>query len=187
MGKKVVALTGHPGSGKTTVVVKVARILKDEGIRVGGMVTSDIRKGGSRVGFEVTDLDTGTRGVLADVSKDDGPRIGRYTVRLDDLENIGVNAISRAIADPSIRAVIVDEVGPMELFSDKFEAIVAKLLDSGKPSVITVHQRARHKLVDTIKSLSNPTLLVVTKDNRDHLPYEISKIVKRWVRVDEVT
>ncbi|MEN3037520.1 MAG: nucleoside-triphosphatase, partial [Candidatus Methanosuratincola petrocarbonis] len=66
-GKRIFLLTGFPGIGKTTAVLRVADLLGREGFAVGGMITREVRggAGGARVGFEVLDLSTGKRGWLA--------------------------------------------------------------------------------------------------------------------------
>ena len=95
MGARV-AITGQPGVGKTTVCRAVVNRL---GRSAGGMVCSDITEGGGgegdsrsrRVGFELLDLQTGVKGVLAHI-RGDGPRVGKYHVNLHDLDRIGVSA-----------------------------------------------------------------------------------------------
>ena len=60
----IVAVTGHPGVGKTTLV---ERVLAAVPLRAGGMITKEIRKVGRRVGFAVIDVATGEEGVLAHI------------------------------------------------------------------------------------------------------------------------
>ena len=37
----IIVVTGAPGVGKTTVVIRVARTLKERGVKVGGIVSRD--------------------------------------------------------------------------------------------------------------------------------------------------
>ena len=63
------------------------------------MICSDIIEGDGRsrrVGFELLDLQTGVKGVLARIMGD-GPRVGKYYVNMADLDRIGVSAILSAI------------------------------------------------------------------------------------------
>ncbi|MHC1579357.1 MAG: NTPase [Candidatus Alkanophagales archaeon] len=165
-----VAVTGRPGIGKSTVIRKVVERLRAEGIRVGGMLSSNIRKGGRRVGFEILDVMSGRRGVLAHVGFD-GPRVGRYGVNVRDLEEIGVSSITSAtqLAD----VVVIDEIAPMELKSEKFAAAVEEALGSGKHMLVSVHHNLRHGLAMRVKKEFE--VLEVTMANREELPEIISE------------
>ena len=57
---------------------------------------------------------------LAQVDQRDGPQSGRYLVSLNDLANVGVSAIDAAVENADV--VVIDEVGPMEFFSNRFSA-----------------------------------------------------------------
>ena len=79
-------LTGSPGVGKTSVLLRIVESLKAKGYSVGGMVSREVRVGRDRVGFEILDLNTGRKGWLAHVAQKQGPQVGRYRVNLEDLE-----------------------------------------------------------------------------------------------------
>ncbi len=121
-----VFLTGNPRCGKSTVIRKICDILVGKGIRPGGMISEEIRKGGARVGFSLEDIMTHETGVLAHVDEENGPRVGKYCVNVQDLQHLGVDAIRRAVAEADV--VIVDELGPMELHSIAFILAVERAL-----------------------------------------------------------
>ncbi|HLC01232.1 MAG TPA: nucleoside-triphosphatase, partial [Candidatus Bathyarchaeia archaeon] len=95
--KCVLFITGSPGVGKTTVLTKIINILKEKGYNVGGMISNEVREGGTRVGFEILDLSNQKRGWLAHVNQKIGPMVGKYRVNLENLNNIGAQAITDAI------------------------------------------------------------------------------------------
>ncbi|MCS7113193.1 MAG: NTPase [Nitrososphaerota archaeon] len=165
-----VFLTGRPGIGKTTVVLETVKLLSRSGIRIGGMVSFEVRESGVRVGFKVRDIYTGLEGWLAHVSFTSGPRIGRYRVNIDEFESIGVKAILDALNDNSIEVIVVDEIGPMELLSRKFRDAIYRLLDSGKNVLGTIHYRCDDPLARRIRSMSGVEIVEVTLDNRNRLP-----------------
>lgn len=158
-------VTGPPGSGKTTLVMRAAEELKRRGLKVGGMVSREVRRGGVRWGFEIVDLETGRTGVLASVDLPSGPSVGKYRVNLSDLEAVGVEAIDRAVERCDV--VVVDEVGPMELYSERFKQAVRRALGSGKLVLGTVHFRAKGGLVDEIKRGRGVVLITLTTGSRE--------------------
>lgn len=173
MGIKVrIALTGRPGVGKTTLI---ERVLSRVPLTHGGMITKEIRKCGRRVGFSVIDIATGTEGILAHLHVRDGPRIGRYTVNLKDLEEIGITAIARAIAEKDL--VVIDEIGPMEITSPRFIPTVERALASGKSLIISTHAHLDHPLVHRVRQ--ELTLFRVKMSNRDALVDEIMQEFER--------
>lgn len=159
------AVTGPPGAGKTTLCGRLVEALRSR-YRVGGILTRELRDPrGKRVGFEVEDLATGEKGLLAHVSQGRGPRVGRYRVNVRDVERVAVPAILRAVEGADL--VIVDEVAPMELSSAKFIAAVERALGSEKPAVITFQQRSRHPLVERLRR--ECAVYEITPGNRDRI------------------
>jgi nucleoside-triphosphatase len=165
--KRVLLLTGSPGVGKTTVLLRVVESLKAKGYSVGGMISREVRSDGTRVGFEVLDLSTNRRGWLAHVNQPIGPQVGKYRVNLDDLNDIGVEAIGKAVDKCDV--IAIDEIGPMELFSEKFREAVGKAVECGKVVVGVVHWKARDRLIEEVKKREDTEVLEVTCENRNKL------------------
>jgi nucleoside-triphosphatase len=163
-----IAITGPPGVGKSTVVHKVIEMCKSH-ITVGGILTRDRRVKGKRFGFEIMDIASGTQGQLADLWGK-GPRVGHYHVNLENLDNIGVHALENAL---TCDLIVVDEVGPMELQSDKFIQAVEKVIASEMPILAVVKLGYSHPLAQTIRRTFK--IITVTKENRDSFPAEIAE------------
>ncbi len=164
--RRAILLTGAPGVGKTTVIRKVAAGLGGWTIR--GFTTEEIRSGGERQGFRLETFD-GKSAVLAHVSIRSVYRVGKYGVDVAALEALAGEALDpRAGAD----IYLVDEIGKMECFSEKFVAAARKLLDSGRPLVATVALRGSG-FIEQVKCRSDVELRTVTRSNRDSLPDEI--------------
>ncbi len=170
--KRVLLITGNPGVGKTTVLVKTVEILKSKSHSVGGMMSREVRKKETRVGFEILDLQTHKRGWLAHVGQKTGPQIGKYQVDLNDLETIGANAILDAVENSEI--IAIDEIGPMELFSEGFKKAVREALESNKTIIAVVHARANDKILREAKSREDAEIFTVTTENRDRLSEKIA-------------
>jgi nucleoside-triphosphatase len=168
MSPQRIFLTGEPGCGKTTAVRRICETLLGLGKKPGGMISCEIRERGVRLGFRLEDLLTHESGILAQVGKETGPRVGKYVVNLHDIERIGVTAVKRAIDEADV--VVVDEIGPMELHSMPFILAVERALGSSKHFVGTIHKRASHPLVAAIKSNPVYQITEVTSGNRQQIP-----------------
>ncbi len=165
--RRLIFLTGRPGIGKTSVLLRAVDILKAKGYKIGGMVSREARRRGVRVGFEIVDLETERRGWLAHVDQQTGPRVSKYRVNLGDLNTIGAGSILSAVKNADI--IVVDEIGPMELFSPDFKEAVKKIVESRKMMIGTIHYRARDPLIKTIKAREDAEILEVTRENRGRL------------------
>jgi len=173
-------LTGRPGIGKTTVLLRIVKILKEKGLKVGGIISREIRRDNSRIGFKLIDLESGREGWLAHVKQPNGPRVGKYRVCMKDLESIGVKAILKAVKEADI--VVIDEVGPMEMFSECFKKAVAEALNSEKIVLGTVHYRIKDSFTAIIKAKGDIEVVEVTIKNREILPENIARKVSEDLR-----
>lgn len=165
-----IAITGAPGSGKSTVCRNVLQRLA---CTYGGMTSADIREKGERAGFEIRDIVTGKQGMLAH-RKGTGPRVGNYHVNLEDLNGIGVAAIRNAMGS---ELVVIDEIAPMEFKSPEFIKAVVDALDSDKNMLVVLHQRSSHPVAERIRR--EFMVYTVTPENRDKVVLEISERINK--------
>ncbi|HDI52189.1 MAG TPA: NTPase [Bacteroidetes bacterium] len=157
-----ILLTGNPGVGKTTLIQKIIAQINQPAI---GFYTVEIRQGRNRVGFEIVTLD-GQRGILAHQDFHSSFRVGKYGVNLIDLENIGVVALQKGLQSDSL--IVVDEIGKMELFSQKFQKVIWMILDSSNPFLATVTKRP-NSVATRIKARKDVQLYEITKSNRNEM------------------
>jgi nucleoside-triphosphatase len=167
-------LTGRPGVGKTTVVKQVAAAL---GQRAGGFYTEEIRGPGGRKGFRLVTLD-GHAAIMAHVDVRSRHRVGRYGVDVATLDSVGVAAIRMATESDDTTAVVVDEVGKMELFSSEFRGAVIKAVSSRKIVVATVMQK-ENIWASALKAMPQVTVWEITEANRDQMPERVIQ----WISV----
>lgn len=137
------------------------------------MLARDKRIKDNRIGFELLDMGSGRVGMLADETGT-GPQLGKYKVRLDDLDQVGAKAIEDAM-DKDL--IIVDEVGPMELSSRRFISALERALATDKPMLVVLHQWSTHPLAKKIRK--NFRVITVTKENRDTLREELTNELEK--------
>lgn len=166
---KNILITGRPGIGKTSVILKVVQQFPG---RMGGFITGEIKRSGKRVGFELETLD-GKKGILAHIDVKSPYKVSRYRVNIDDLEKIGVKSIENAIIDCDL--IVIDEIGKMELVSPHFKYTVLEALNSDVKVLATI-TLSNLPFVIKIKNRKNVKILEVTIKNREYLHKEILDI-----------
>lgn len=152
--------------GKTTLVCKVAADLAHR--RPVGFYTAEIRKRGARKGFELVSLD-GRRGLLSHVDIRGPHRVGKYGVDVESFDRF-LDQIQWPL--PGAGLVVIDEIGKMECFSERFQALVRRLLDSDTPVLATIAGKGSG-LIGEVKQRPDVELLELTTGNRDSLAGEI--------------
>lgn len=167
---KNILICGPPGVGKTTLIKK---ILEKLNLKAGGFYTEEIKENNRRVGFKIISLDN-QKGILAHISIKGAKRVGRYGVNIDDLEGIGVKSLGRALRNEDL--VIIDEIGKMEIFSDKFKEKVLDCLHSEKFVLATIGIGG-DKYISRIKERDDVIVFEMNRENRDRLIDRISSLI----------
>lgn len=166
--RKNILLTGLPGVGKTTLIRKV---LDNLTTRAAGFITEEIRESGKRKGFRIRTLD-GREGVLSHIESSGPKRVGKYGVNVEEFEKIGVASLEMALNEG--QGVVIDEIGKMELFSNKFREILLQVLDRS-PFVLATIAWKGDTFIENVKKRSDVSIYTITKNNREHLVSEIQQ------------
>lgn len=161
-------VTGPPRSGKTTVVETLVDRLRDRDYRAGGIFSPERREGGERVGFEIVDVASGETRVLAHVDRQSGPSVGNYRVNVPNVDAISKRAFSGTTE--AVDFVVVDEIAPMEVTSERFVEGVRRVLDADIPLVAAIHYRSNAGFIGAVKARSDVEVFDVTEETRDGLP-----------------
>jgi len=183
-----IGITGLPRSGKSAVLDKVVSMVVDgdktgsrssaSGLKViGGMRTEAIIEDGERVGYACIDIETGERGVMAHREIDSRNRILGYGIDPSEIDRIGVPAITNAVGNCQI--LVVDEVGKFSVESEGFVNVVRAALEYDMPTLLTLHKKSRHPLLQDIRRRDDGRILEVTPVNRALLPYKILKLIQQ--------
>lgn len=165
-----ILITGDPGTGKTTLIKKLMDSLDWP---KAGFYTEEIRESGARKGFKFETL-KGEKGILAHVDFSGPMRVGKYGIRLELFENLAVSSIEEGIQRQCL--IVIDEIGKMELFSRRFQAVLIKAFDSDSPVLATIG-KFFHPLLKEIKNQSDVVLFELTCANRSALEQEIRTLL----------
>ncbi|MDC3064467.1 nucleotide kinase [Euryarchaeota archaeon] len=183
-----IGITGLPRSGKSAVMEKVLSMLKEERERelsarnlsdteiIGGICTEPILENGERLGYKVRNLVTGDEGEIAHKSIDSRLRVLGYGLNTAELERIAIPAIQHAIDNCEV--IVIDEIGKFAVESEAFVNAVRNALEIDKPTLLTLHKKSRHPLLQDIRRRDDGRILEVTPVNRALLPYKIHKLMR---------
>jgi len=168
-------ITGRPGSGKTSVIEGAVEILRDRGLKPGGLYCPEVREGGQRLGFKMVDLMTGEERILAHIDQPTGPQVSKYRVNVGNVDAMSELAIGRALREADF--IVIDEIAPMEMHSEGFRRVVLTALDSSKPLLAVIHQRTATGFIGAVKSRPDVRLFEVIPSNRAKLPGQLAELI----------
>ncbi len=168
-------ITGPPRSGKTSVIERAMSILREQGLRAGGIYCPEICEGGVRLGFKIIDIMTGEERILAHVDQRNGPQVSKYRVNVTNVDELSESAINRALNEADF--LVIDEIAPMEIYSEGFKKAVLVALDSPKPLLAAIHQRTRTGFIGEIKVRDDIEIFEVTQRAREELPIKLAEAV----------
>ena len=185
-----IGITGLPRSGKSAVMDKVVSMLADERVEemrargddveaaklLGGMRCEPLVEDGERVGFKCINYQTGEEAVMAHKNIDSRTRVLGYGIDPEALDRVAVPAIQEAMDDYEV--IVIDEIGKFSVESEAFVEVVRKAMEVDKPTLVTLHKKSRHPLLQDIRRRDDARILEVTPVNRALLPYKIHKLMR---------
>ena len=184
-----IGITGLPRSGKSAVMQKVLEMLVDERKReismrggdpetliIAGMKTEPIIESGEKLGYKVVDLVTGDEAVMAHKTYDSRLRVLGFGIDTEALESVALPAIERAKEEAEV--IVIDEIGKFAVESEAFVNAVRGILEIDKPTILTLHKKSRHPLLQDIRRRDDGRILEVTPVNRALLPYKVHKLMR---------
>jgi len=162
MANLKIFVTGPPRIGKTTIIKKIVQFLKEKNYPLRGFYTEEIREKGNRTGFKLVTLD-GRESIFSHVDIKSPYKVGKYKVDILSLEK------HLPILIPSSEEIIIiDEIGKMECFSQKFKDFLWDLLSKSNPLLGSISLKG-NKFIEKIKHLPQVRLMEVSKENRNIL------------------
>ena len=175
MSSKIL-ITGPPRCGKSTLISKLIDYYRMKNYIIRGFLTPEVRKKGNRIGFDIVDIFSGEKARLARAGNNKTRyKVGKYKVFLEEFEEIitNMNLNKRDKSD----LIFIDEIGKMELFSQKFQNILRTLFSSDIPILATIGLRITHPIKDFLMNLPKLLLIHLTRQNFEKIFEEIISIM----------
>jgi len=176
--KNNILITGLPGIGKTTLIREIIDQLSEYSVK--GFYTSEIREKGIRRGFMIISLE-GQGRILSHADIQSSFNVSKYGVDIAGFEDLlaEINLLSL-----ESDLVVLDEIGKMECFSNKFRRLVLRLLDSEKFLLATIAVRGT-PFIEEIKERSDVQLFEMNRENRDILSSHLMRVLVSGLQKEE--
>lgn len=163
-----ILLTGLPKSGKTTLLTEFIEEVKLKR----GLTAKEEVSEGRRIGFSLVDQ-LGNTATLACTTPATNYPVGRFYVDLKSLEDF----IDQLVDFASDELLFIDEVGQMQLYSEKFKKLVNSYLASKNDFIGTISAVYEHPFIEEVKSHPDILLCRVMPENRHDLKIALAEAI----------
>jgi len=161
--KDKILITGRPSVGKTTLIKRLLKAgVLDNAV---GFYTEEIRRCKKREGFKIVSLDEKHSTLFAHIHINSPFRVGRYGIDIQKFERF-LSCLEPSLKEASM--VVIDEIGKMECFSERFIRIVKQVLEGPQTLLATVAMKGTEFIAE-VKNRSDVTLFNLTIENRDEI------------------
>ena len=99
-----------------------------------------------------------------------------YGIDIEELNRVALPAIDHA--QHNCEVLVIDEIGKFSVESEAFVQAVRSALEVDMPTLLTLHKKSRHPLLQDIRRRDDGRILEVTPVNRALLPYKIHKLMR---------
>jgi nucleoside-triphosphatase len=173
--KMNILITGVPGVGKTTLITRLCDELKE--FPIAGFFTTEIRERGERKGFKLISLD-GRKSILSHVEIKSRFMVGKYGVDVKAFEEF-LQAIDLGSSNADV--IVIDEIGKMECFSQRFKGLLLRLLNSRKIIIATIALKG-NEFISQIRQRPDVQVYEITAKNRDSLVFDVLSQAEKILR-----
>lgn len=168
--QKNILITGKPKSGKSTLLCNLISGIADKV----GFVTNEILGNEGRLGFEIETY-TGHKATLAHVDLKTEHQVGKYFVDIKSLESL-----IPSVCDFNTNSLLyLDEIGEMQLFSNKFKDLVWQYLNSQNTCLATISYVFDNDFTRSIKERNDIILVEISPEDREEKEEFLKQLVKK--------
>ncbi len=168
-------VTGPPASGKSRAMADAVQYAIGKGLRVAGFFTPELRRGDAREGFDILSVD-GERVPLARKKRVFPGNLKFKTYFI----NPGAGRFMKNLIEKGLETsdlLVIDEIGPMELFFPEAREAFVKALESEKPVIGVVHRKLGVHDPELYELVKKHIVLDIKHLGREKVMQEIRKLI----------
>ena len=167
---KNILITGGVKSGKSTLLRNLTGGIPQKT----GFITAEISDGAGRIGFEM-ETSIGNKIALAHLNPETLHKVGRFFVNIPNLES----AVTEVSVFGNKDILYLDEIGQMQLFSEKFKKLVLKFLDSKNICLVTLSSIYQDDFIENIRKRDDVILVEISAKNREEKRKFIEQLIAK--------
>ena len=173
----IILITGKPNTGKSTAIHKIVDMLGRK--RCSGLLAEEILVNNERVGFSTYGIQSKDKITLAHVDIDKKYAVEIFGVDLKALESLSEKELDIALRDDKIKFIIVDEIGRMQVMSEKFRNLLDKIADSNKILIASICFEDEVEYIRDFKNRDDVELIILNEENRNEIPLKVIEEVNK--------
>jgi len=172
-----ILITGPPRCGKSTLISKLIEYYNNKkDYTIYGFLTPEIRERGNRIGFNIVDIYSGKISQLARVGDFKTKyKLGKYNVFIQEFDKYIEDNLS--LEGKTIDLIVIDEIGKMELFSDKFQNFIKNMFSLKISILATIGLKLSHPLKTYLLNLPSVLLLNLNKRNSQLVFEKVTSLI----------
>ncbi len=138
--KKVYIITGETGEGKTTFLLGLKDILKEKGIRVGGILAPRLMESDMTIGYDILDVSSGVTAPFLRLTNPEIKGVERFA-QMEEGYRVGLKALNPENNRDS-NLMIIDEAGPLEMRGEGWAGRLSQLLEINEWQIMIVVRKS---------------------------------------------
>ena len=175
MSSKIL-ITGPPRCGKSTLISKLIEYFSERNLIIYGFLTPEVRERSNRIGFDIVDIFSEEKSQLARVGNFNIKfKLGKYNVFIEEFDRYIENTLK--IEGKTVDLIVIDEIGKMELFSEKFQDFIKMIFTSDIAIIATIGLNLNHPLKTYLLNLPSILLMNLNRQNSQRIFKEVISLI----------
>ncbi|MFW9946189.1 MAG: nucleoside-triphosphatase [Candidatus Odinarchaeota archaeon] len=171
-----ILITGPPRSGKSTLISKLIEFYFKKNFIIRGFLTPEVREKRRRIGFDLEEISSDIKFPLARIGDYKTKyKLGKYSVFMDEFEK--VISILEKYKFEHVDLIVIDEIGRMELFSEKFQYFIIDIFKGESNIIATIGKNIKYPFEKALLNISNLYKFDLSFENQQDVYQKIINLI----------